>query len=118
MATKKTITTLPEKILSFLRRPARWFEWLIIGVLVIFLAVTLTGQLTGGKTEIKISILGQSMSITTSGGTLNVPVNVVVRDGISYVKTSSGEVPLRAWLELQGFLVSWDQDSQSVIAEK
>ena len=106
------------KVLSFLRRPARWFEWLILGVLIIFMVVTLTGQLTGGSTRISVSILGQSLTLETDSGKVVIPIAVVVRDGVSYVQLASGEIPLRGWLEIQGFLVSWDQDSQSVIAEK
>jgi hypothetical protein len=109
---------LAGKVIAFLRSPARWFEWLVVGALLIVLAVTLTGQITGGSTKISISILGQSLTLETDGGKVVIPIAVVVRDGVSYVQLASGEIPLRAWLELQGFLVSWDQGTQSVIAEK
>lgn len=107
------------KILAFLKAPPRWFEWLVVGALAVVLAITLTGQATGQRTEIRISILGQSMSIVTGGGNeITIPVTVVIVDGISYVRTASGDTPLRLWLEAQGYTVTWSQADQAVIGQK
>jgi hypothetical protein len=105
-------------VLAFLRRPPRWFEWLIVGALVIVLVVLITGQATGQKVEIRISILGQEMSIVTGEDRLTLPIDVVVENGLSYVRMESGNIPLRFWLESQGYVVSWSQTDQAILAVK
>lgn len=109
---------LTAKVLTFLKSPPRWFEWFIVGAFLIILAVTLTGQLTGGTTKISVSILGQTLTLETKGDKVTVPINVVIVDGVSYVRTTYGDVPLRFWLESQGYIVTWESATQSVIAEK
>ena len=110
-------STTASKVIAFLKS-ARWLPWLLALLFLLGFLIMLSGQLTGRATRISVSILGQSLTVETDGGKVVIPIAVVVRDGASYVQLASGEIPLRGWLEIQGFLVSWDQDSQSVIAEK
>ena len=114
MVAKSTTAT---KIIAFLKG-AHWLPWLLALLFLLGFLIMLSGQLTGRATTLHISILGQSLTIDTGGDKFTVPLNVIVVDGTSYVKTESGMIPLRLWLESIGFSVTWSQTDQAVIAEK
>ena len=114
MVAKSTTAT---KVIAFLKS-ARWLPWLLALLFLLGFLVMLSGQLTGRATTLHISILGQSLTIDTGGDKFTVPINVVVVEGTSYVKTESGMIPLRLWLESIGFTVSWENDTKIIVAEK
>lgn len=108
---------LTQRILVFLKS-AKWLPWLLALLFLLGFLTILSGQVMGRATKITISILGQTLTVETSASKITVPVYVVIVDGVSYVRTASGDTPLRLWLEAQGYNVSWSQENQTVVAEK
>ncbi len=96
----------------------KWFPWLVALVSGLALGAVLTILIFTDK-HISIRISLTEGTIEVSGGPVQLPAGTIdIIGGRAYIITKDGAVPLRAYFEAQGYLVSWDSVREEIILEK
>jgi len=108
--TRRTIPTVCKTQDSHIRR---WIAPIALGLVIAIIGGWgFASILTHQSFQLVIDI--QLQQITFSAG-VQLPFPVIVgEDGKTYIEG----VPVRAWLESQGFTVVWDENAKEIIATK
>ena len=107
---------MPKTILSGGKSQVKGIKYwapLLIGLLIgVFATWGILALLTHQSFSLTIDL--KTQQITFSAG-LQLPFPVKIgEDGRTYIEG----VPVRAWLESQGYTVTWDIENQEIIATK
>lgn len=94
-------------------KEVKWWVPILIGIIIAIIGGWgFASILTHQSFQVIINI--QTQQITINAG-LELPFPVVIgADGKTYIEG----VPVRSWLEQQGYTVTWDPVNQEIIATK
>jgi hypothetical protein len=103
---------LLEKIKNFFLNPPEPLQVALWGAFIAFwiLVATLAGINQSVKLTFNLQL--QLIEVEIGNQVAQVPANIEIVDGHMLVNG----VPIRGWLEQQGFRLEWNQEEQTVIA--
>ena len=111
MEPKEKMKTL-ERIKNFFLNPPEPLQVALWGAFIAFWILVAT--LAGINQSVKLTFNFQLQLIEVEVGNkvAQVPANIEIVDGHMLVNG----IPIRGWLESQGYLVTWDESAQAAIA--
>ena len=103
-----------ERIKNFFLNPPEPLQVALWGAFIAFWILVAT--LAGINQSVKLTFNFQLQLIEVEVGNkvAQVPANLTLEDGHLLVNG----IPIRGWLEQQGFIIQWDQENQTAIAIK
>lgn len=101
-----------SKIWDKITHPHGVFLGIIYTLALSFFILFAFHTLMGEKVVFTFSLTGQLISIEIGGKITEIPANIEVVHG----KMLVNGVPIRDWLESQGYTVIWDNEAQAAIA--
>jgi len=113
MEPKEKMKTL-ERIKNFFLNPPEPLQVALWGAFIAFWILVAT--LAGINQSVKLTFNFQLQLIEVEVGNkvAQVPANLTLEDGHLLVNG----IPIRGWLEQQGFIIQWDQENQTAVAIK
>lgn len=108
-------TTPFQKTLYFFTHPPTWIVVLLWVFFIAIVTFVIIGVATGRTVEVKLTILGQSLEIKIMGVTVisATGIDMVIENG----RLIAGGLPVRQYLEGQGFTVGYSLASDGTLAE-
>jgi|YelNatPaOPRAMG01_1025707.scaffolds.fasta_scaffold72776_2 hypothetical protein len=105
-----------EKIKNFFLHPPRGVQvalWSALIALIIWVGLNSFGLFATRTVTLKFNFALQLIEVEVGPEKTQIPANIDIVDGHMYVNG----IPIRNWLEQQGFTVIWDNEEQAAIAK-
>ena len=103
---------LLEKIKNFFLNPPEPLQVALWGAFIAFwiLVATLAGINQSVKLTFNFAL--QLIEVEVGNQITQIPANIEIIEGHMYINT----IPIRTWLEQQGYFVTWDNEAQIATA--
>lgn len=103
------ILTWVEKIFW---HPPKWLQALIWSFAACFFILLIFHTMMGEPVKLTFNFQLQLIEVEVGNKITQVPANIEIIDGHMLVNG----IPIRGWLENQGFIVVWDESAQAAVA--
>ena len=102
-----------EKIKNFFLHPPEAVQIALWSAFIAFWIWVGIGVYLDQSVTLKFNFALQLIEVQIGNKITQIPANITIEDGHMYVNG----IPIRNWLEQQGFTVIWDNEEQAAIAK-
>ena len=101
-----------RKILDFFRHPPELVQIALWSFFVAFWVLLIAGVGMGRQVELRFNFELQAIEIQIGPSVAQIPAQIEIIEDKMFVN----QIPIRQWLEQQGFQIVWDAEEQTAIA--
>ena len=101
-----------RKILDFFRHPPEPVQIALWSFFIAFWILLIAGIGMGRQVELRFNFELQMIEIQIGPSVAQIPAQIEIIGGKMFVN----QIPIRQWLEQQGFQIAWDAEEQTAIA--